>query len=312
VIGGGGFIGYHVVEALLAQSRKITVIGRSPIPFRQLPQQVQYISGDYGEKDFLRDVLTNVDEIIDLAYSTVPGTSFENPVEDILINLPSVVRLFEVVSSLAVQKIVVVSSGGTVYGQAKSLPIREDHPTNPISPYGVTKLAVEKYAFLFKELKGLPVVAVRPSNAFGEHQRPFSGQGFVATAIASVLEDKEIIIYGESGAIRDYIYVMDVARGIIAALHHGLPGCSYNLGSGIGRSNKDVLETIRPLADSAGFALKVKNVAPRQFDVASNVLDSGKLMSDADWKPIVSFAEGIERTWNWFVKNMRNKIDRSL
>jgi UDP-glucose 4-epimerase len=306
VIGGAGFIGCHLVHALLAQSRKVIVVGRSPIPFRKLPKGVQYICGDYGDRHFLNNTLINVDEIVDLAYSSVPGTSFENPVEDILINLPSVVRLLEVTSSLPVQKVVIISSGGTIYGQAKSLPICEDHPTNPISPYGVTKLAVEKYAFLFKELKGLPVVAVRPSNAFGEHQRPFSGQGFVATAIASALEDKEIIIYGESGSIRDYIYVTDVARGIVAALNDGLPGSCYNLGSGIGRSNKDVLEAIRPLAESVGLGLKVKNAAPRQFDVASNVLDSSKLMYDTGWKPGVTFAEGIDRTWNWFLKNARN------
>jgi UDP-glucose 4-epimerase len=306
VIGGAGFIGYHAVEALLSQLRRVTVIGRSPVPFRKLPKGVQYICGDYGDTHFLSSILTNVDEIVDLAYSSVPGTSFENPVEDILVNLPSVVRLLDVASSFPVQKVVIMSSGGTVYGQAKCLPVAEDHPTNPISPYGVTKLAVEKYAFLFKELKGLPVVVVRPSNAFGEHQRAFSGQGFVATAIASVLEGKEIIIYGEPGAIRDYIYVTDVARGIVAALDHGVPGSCYNLGSGIGRSNKDVLEAIRPLAESVGLGLKINIATPRQFDVAANVLDSSKLMYDSGWHTEVSFAEGIKRTWNWFLKNARN------
>src|SRR5688572_25303875 len=197
VIGGSGFIGVHLVEALLTQARRVSVVGRTPIPLRKLPQDVKYLCGDYGEKHFLTHALKDVDEIVDLAYSTVPGTSFENPVEDILTNLPSAVRLFDVVSNSSVKKMIIVSSGGTVYGQANEVPISEEHATNPISPYGVTKLAIEKYAFLFKELKGLPVVGVRPSNAFGEHQRPFAGQGLLATVIASVLEDKEIVLYGD-------------------------------------------------------------------------------------------------------------------
>ena len=306
VIGGSGFIGVHLVEALLAQARQVTVVGRTPTPVRKLPHDVKYVCGDYGEKHFLTHLLKDTDEIVDLAYSTVPGTSFESPVEDILTNLPSAVRLLDVVSNSPVRKMVIVSSGGTVYGQAHAIPISEDHVTNPISPYGVTKLAIEKYALLYKELKGLPVVGVRPSNAFGAHQRPFSGQGLIATAIASILEDKEIMLYGDPGTVRDYVYVSDVAAAIIAALNAGIPGACYNVGTGMGRNNKDVLATLSPFAESAGFKIRTKTLPSRRFDVAVNVLDAKKINRDTGWKPMVSFEEGIERTWNWFLMNARH------
>jgi UDP-glucose 4-epimerase len=300
VIGGRGFIGSHIVEKLTLRKRQITVIGRKALPSRKLPESVHYVSGDYGKKNFLMDVLRGVDEVIQLAYASVPKTSFENPLSDIRYNLPATVKLFEVAGRLGVNTLVLVSSGGTVYGNATKIPIPEEHPTNPISPYGITKLATEKYALMFNELEALPIVCVRPSNAYGDGQRPFVHQGFVATAMASILQRKKITIFGEPGTIRDYIHVSDVANGIIAALDHGKPGALYNVGSGVGRSNQDVLAEIFPLADEAGFHPSIKTAPPRPFDVPVNVLDSTKLFKETGWKPRISFPEGINKTWQWF------------
>lgn len=300
VIGGTGFIGSHVAKVLLGRQRHITVIGRNPVPPGSLPKGVHYVAGDYSDYNFLMKILRGADEVINLAYSTVPKTSFEDPIQDITSNLPAAVRLFEAASSLAVKKIVLVSSGGTVYGRANKLPITEDQPTNPISPYGITKLAIEKYAMMFKEIKDVPIVCVRPANAYGEGQKPFVGQGFIATAMASILNRQEIVLFGETGTIRDYIHVTDIANGVVAALEHGTPGLCYNIGSGIGRSNKDVLDAIYPFAKNAGFEPQIRISPPRRFDVPANVLDSKKLIEETGWQAIVPFEEGIERTWNWF------------
>lgn len=305
VIGGAGFLGSHVVEVLLAKGRQVTVIGRTPIPSRALPKGVRYIPGDYGERGFLLNVLKGVDEVINLAYSTVPSTSFDDPIRDILNNLPAAVGLFEVASGLPIQKIVVVSSGGTVYGPAEDVPILEKHPTNPISPYGVTKLAIEKYGFMFMKLKGLPIVTVRPANAFGEQQKPFTGQGFVATAIASVLQRKDLFLFGSPGTIRDYIHVTDVATGIVAALESGKLGAVYNIGSGEGRSNKDILDAIYPLAHAAGLEPRIHILPAREFDVSANILEGKKLRQETGWAATVPFNVGIERTWHWFKRTMQ-------
>lgn len=298
IIGGTGFIGHHLVKLLNERNRELTVIGRNPMPTRTLPNGVRYISGDYGDSYFLRGVLNGMDEVIALAYSTVPQTSFEDPVSDILNNLPSAVKLFEIAADCGIKKLVFISSGGTIYGKTSAFPISENQLQQPISPYGITKLTIEKYAFMFKELRDLPVICVRPANAYGEGQKPFSGQGFIATAMASILRKQEIILFGETGTIRDYIYVTDIANGIVAALEHGIPGSCYNIGSGVGKSNKEILDAIAPLAESIGLSPNVKILPPRSYDVPVNVLDSSKLINETGWKILMPFELGIEITWN--------------
>ena len=301
VIGGTGFIGRRVVDVLLSTGRRVTVIGRNPEPSRVLPENALYFHGDIADKGFMAERLREADEVIDLAYSSVPKTSFENPVGDILGNLPASVGMFELACLPHIRKMVFVSSGGTIYGEPLSLPIAETHPTNPISPYGITKLALEKYAFMFHQLKGLPITCVRPSNPFGEGQRPFVGQGFIATAVASILSGKEISIFGEKGTIRDYIYVDDLAKGIVAALESGLPGECYNIGSGIGRNNLEIVASISRLAEANELNPGVRHLDGRPFDVSASVLDSAKLREISGWQPEADFDEALERTFNWYL-----------
>ena len=158
VIGGAGFLGVHLVSALCETGRDVLVIGRSPRDVITLPNGVVYLQGDIRNRAFISRALDGVDELLDLAYSSVPKTSFEDPAKDILDNLPSSVGLFEAACDLNLQKMVFVSSGGTVYGEARQLPVPEAHPTNPISSYGVTKLALEKYAQLYQRMRQLPVL----------------------------------------------------------------------------------------------------------------------------------------------------------
>jgi UDP-glucose 4-epimerase len=299
VIGGTGFIGSHIVKKLVSRERQVTVVGRNLSPSRALPNNVRYVAGDFGVKQFLMDVLQGVDEIIHLAYLTVPKTSFDDPVQDIINNLPATVVLLEAADCIGVKKFVLVSSGGTVYGKACKVPIEENHPTNPISPYGISKLTAEKYAMMFNNIESLPVVCVRPANAYGEGQKPFTEQGFIINAIASILRRQEVILFGETGTVRDYIHVSDVAEGIIAALEHGVPNASYNIGSGVGRNNKDILTAIYPFVKSIGLEPQIRRLPLRPFDVPVNILDSTKLIEETGWNITVSFEEGIKRTWSW-------------
>ena len=303
VIGGGGFIGASVVDALLSTGRKVAVVGRRPEPSWRLPDRVPYFQGDISDRGFMAERLQEADEVIDLAYSSVPKTSFENPVGDILGNLPASVGMFELACSFPIRKMVFVSSGGTIYGEPTVLPIPETHPTNPISPYGITKLALEKYAFMFHRLKGLPITCVRPSNPFGAGQKAFVGQGFIATAIASTLAGKDILVFGEKGTIRDYIDVKDLAKGIVAALDSALPGECYNVGSGIGRSNLDVIASIARVAEEYGLKPGIRHQPSRPFDVSANVLDTGKLRAVSGWQPEADFDESIRKAFIWYLEH---------
>lgn len=298
VVGGGGLVGSHLVPKLVKSGRKVTVVGRSAAPFHPLPEAVTYVSGDFGDHGFIQPLLDSHNEIIQLAYATVPNTSFDNPLADLLENLPPTVQLFSEVAARG-GRLVLVSSGGTVYGEAVSLPILESHPTQPISPYGVTKLTLEKYARLYSVTHGLKVITLRPANAYGEGQRPFVGQGFISTAMASAMQGKPVKIFGEQGAVRDYLYAGDLAGGIMAALDRGQDGETYNLGSGVGRSNREVLDEMATLMQEIGGDIRIDYAPERVFDVKANVLDSSKLRQHTGWVPEIGFDEGLLRTREW-------------
>ncbi|MFA6175349.1 MAG: NAD-dependent epimerase/dehydratase family protein [Phycisphaerae bacterium] len=297
VIGGAGFIGSHVTRLLCESGREVVVVGRRARADRDLHPACRYLSGDYSDRAFLRSVLKPGCEVIDLAYSTVPKTSFEDPVFDLLSNLPASVGLFQEALAAGVRRVLIVSSGGTVYGPTDRLPIREDHPTVPVSPYGITKLATDRYAMMFHRNEGLPVMVVRPANAYGEDQRAGTGQGFIAAAVAAVLSGREIEIYGREGTVRDYIHVSDVAAGIVAALDHGESGEIYNIGTGVGTSNAGIVRMLEELARDQGITVNTKILPPRHFDVEANILDSTKLRMKSGWAPAVVLEDGLLRVW---------------
>lgn len=304
VVGGGGFIGSHLVSKLVASGRRdIRVLGRSAHPRFSLPEGVCYVSGDICDEKFLRPLLQDCDEVIDLAYSTVPKTSFEDPVLDVMANLPANVTLIRLASERRLRRFVLVSSGGTVYGNAAYLPIDESHPTNPISPYGITKLAAEKYALMFHRLGGLPVVIVRPANPYGPNQLGNLGQGFVGAALFALLNHKPVTIFGSRGTVRDYIFVEDLAEGLVAALDYGMPGDTYNIGTGLGLDNQMVLDEIVKSSDQLAFPLELIIQPARAFDVATNVLSSAKLTYVSGWRPKTEFSLGISKTWAWTLEN---------
>ncbi|WP_404991678.1 NAD-dependent epimerase/dehydratase family protein [Cupriavidus pauculus] len=297
VIGGAGFIGAWLVHELLATGREVCVLGRRPTRPAAVPAAAEYTSVGEGAIDWPA-LLAGADEIVDLAYATVPQTSYADPVYDILANLPLTVGLLEATRNLPLRRMIVVSSGGTVYGHVDSLPICENAPTNPVSPYGITKLTQEKYALMFHRLHGVPVSIVRPANAYGSGQRAFTGQGFIATAMGAILKRQEVTVFGEAGTIRDYIHVADVARGILAVLDGGDAGQVYNLGTGVGRNNREVLAALEPLAARHDLPVRIRLAAARDFDVRANVLDSTKLRECSGWAPVEDFNKGLSSMWD--------------
>lgn len=301
LIGGGGLIGSRLVPRMLAAGREVIVLDRKA-PLRPIPG-VEYMVGHYADLVVFDRVMRRSEEIVDLAYASQPKTSFDEPLADLEENVPPAVALFRrALTSDRLQRILFVSSGGTVYGPTEHLPITEDAPTQPISPYGITKLTIEKYAFMFHRTHGLPVLVVRPGNAYGPGQKPFSSQGFIATAIGSVLLGKSIPVFGNT--VRDYLYVDDLAAGIAAVLQGGKNGEAYNLGTGLGTSNLDVLEMLRPIATRHGREVLVNILPARGFDVPANVLDIAKIKRTVGWTPTMPFASGLELTWDSIAANL--------
>jgi len=303
VIGGGGFIGCHLVKELLRSGRDVLVLGLTPLRPELLAPAAVYLACDYRDRTLLRQAIADCDEVIDLAYASVAQASFTTPLFDLQANLPASVNLLEEARDHGrLRRLIVVSSGGTVYGHVDRLPIIEEDATCPISPYGITKLTIEKYAMMFHRLNGVPVTIVRPANAYGLGQRPFTGQGFIATAMGRIVHGEEVVVFGEKGTIRDYVHVRDIATGILCALDKGDSGQIYNIGSGIGRSNRDVLDAMEPLASRDGYSIRVRSEPARGVDVPANVLSFGKLMLCSGWQPKIPFEEGLAEMWESIVR----------
>jgi len=309
VIGGAGFIGSHLVPCLLATGREVTVLGRRRAPASPLPPGAAYVAGDFGDRGMIGALLARHAEVVHLAYASLPKTSYEDPLADLQQNLPAAVQLFTGAAAAGC-RLILVSSGGTVYGQARAPLIAEDHPTEPISPYGVTKLALERYAHLFAVTHGLKVVCLRPSNAYGAGQQAHLGQGFVATAMASAMAGLPVGVFGKHGTQRDYIYVSDVAAGIARAVERGTPGATYNLGTGVGSSNLDIVREMAPLMRELGKELRVEHLPERVFDVQMNVLDASKLRNDTGWAPKVTLGDGLVMTRDWLLRNAHGRAPR--
>lgn len=300
IVGGGGFIGSHFARHLIARgARNVIVAGRSRAPRFPLPDGATYVQGDAGDVSFIGSLIEQCDEVVDLAYGTVPKTSFDDPVHDVLANLPASVALLRESCRRKIRRFVLVSSGGTVYGNAAYLPIDESHPTNPVSPYGITKLALEKYALMFHRLEGLPAVIVRPGNPYGPNQLGNLGQGFVGAAMFATLRRQPVSVFGERGTIRDYVFVEDLAEGLLAALDHGQVGETYNIGTGIGLDNRAVLDVLDAVARPSGYLVEVEVRPHRPFDVAANVLSPARLTYISGWRPQTDFEAGLSRTWSW-------------
>lgn len=298
LIGGSGFLGVALLSTLLATGRSLTVLGRSPVPRYPLPMGVSYVQGDAGNQTLIGQLISASDEVVDLAYATVPQTSFIDPLFDVVANLPTAVNALQIASKAKLRRYLLVSSGGTVYGNTDAETLDENSPTHPLSPYGISKLVAEKYALFFHQMENLPVVIARPGNPYGPLQLGRTVQGFVGAAMTAIRRQQSPVVYGARGTVRDYLHVDDVAYGLGALLQNGRVGSVYNLGSGVGHDNLDIIERLRPLAEQEGLGVQISYQPDRPFDVRRNVLDSRLAFQDTGWKVTIPLEEGLSRLWH--------------
>ena len=305
VLGGAGFLGSHVAEALLRNGRAVRVFDRPNADMARLeeiPRGWEYVGGDFLNEADQAEALRGVSTVFHLISTTIPATSSLNPIYDVETNLTSTLRCIELALESGVKRIVFVSSGGTVYGRPQNMPITEEHPTEPLVSYGVVKLAIEKYLRLYWRLYGLSYRILRLSNPYGPRQDIAGAQGAASVFLGHAHAGEPIEIWGDGSVVRDYIYVGDAVEGILAAEASEGPEGLYNIGSGEGVSLNDLVAHIR---DAAGRDVEVRLLPGRPFDVPANVLDIGKARRDLGWSPRVPLAEGLRRTWEWLERNRR-------
>lgn len=295
ITGGLGFIGSHITEKLVSEGHSVSVISlKNEIPpVLSSTKGIIVHQGDYGDRFLLKNVISKADIVIHAACTTVPENSTLNPVFDIQTNVIPTLQLLESCREEKVKKIIFLSSGGVVYGQAKNIPITENEAISPISSYGISKATIENYFRLYTHLYGIDHCILRIANAYGPGQLQARNQGVIGAWLYKIKNDLPVEIWGDGQIVRDYIFVSDIARAVSIAIEKNITG-TCNLGTGRGVSLNELITIINTILH--------KNIQPvyrekRGFDVPANILNASKFNSLSGWKPGISLEEGIKITF---------------
>ena len=297
VLGGAGFIGSHLVSELSRRGHQVRVLDRNATPRSGVRARAEYVIGDWQDEHALSQCLEgSVDCVYHLIGTVDVRRANTFPAEDLRNTSLASLDLMQACMAARVRRVIYVSSGGAVYGMARQLPIGEDHPTEPISVHGLSKLFVEKYLHIAHILHGLEYHVARCSNVYGEWQDPKRGQGAVNAFLWAILRGEPVHIWGDGTAVRDYVHVKDVARALAALGTTPRKTGVFNVGTGQGVSLNALLKEI---CQSTNRQADVIYESQRGYDVSENVLDISRITQYIGWQPEISLPDGIRRTRTW-------------
>jgi UDP-glucose 4-epimerase len=293
VTGGAGFIGSHVVDALLARGDEVHVLDNLSTGKRANVADGAHLH----EGDIRTDTERVFDEVVPevcfhLAAQADVRVSVERPDHDAIVNVVGTLHVLEAARRHGT-KIVFSSTGGAIYGECDG-PAREDHPRNPLAPYGVSKLAGEEYIAAYNRLYGGGHVSLRFGNVYGPRQDPHGEAGVVAIFMKRLRDGGTPRIFGDGTQTRDYVYVGDVVAATLAAVDHD--GGVLNVGTGVETS---VLELYERIKRAAGIEREPEFAPPRPGELQRSVLDPSLAQRELGWQPERSLDEGLAATWAW-------------
>ena len=293
VTGGAGFIGSHVVDALVERGDEVHVLDNLATGSRDfVSTQATLHEGDIRADAALAFEKAHPEVCFHLAAQADVGTSVERPDYDADVNVVGTIRVLEAARAHGTQ-IVFSSTGGAIYGDCDG-PATEDSPRRPLSPYGIAKLAGEEYLGGWNRLHGTRHVALRFANVYGPRQAASLEGGVVAIFLERMTAGEPTTIFGDGGQTRDFVYVTDVVRGMLAAVGHD--GGTFNIGTGIETGVNELHEACRRAAGSSD----PPSYAPaRPGDVLRSVIDPTRAQRELGWEPQVSLADGLRATWKW-------------
>jgi UDP-glucose 4-epimerase len=296
VLGGGGFIGVNLCRRLASSGLRVRAFGRRCL-FPEALEGVEWYQGDFTDAVLLASAIETYDIVFHLIHATTPHSANLDMAGDVQQNVISSLALMDISRNLGVKRIVFVSSGGTVYGPAAQIPTPEAARTEPITAYGISKLAIEKYLALYERLHGLDYRILRVANPFGPYQVPTKNQGIIATLVSHALRHEHIEIWGDGSVVRDYVFVGDVIDAMeIAAADRG-DGRIFNLGTGQGRSLREVIAAIE---GQLGRRLDVDWKPGRPIDVPASIMAIERARDVLGWAPRTPFEQGLEQTIAWW------------
>lgn len=312
VTGADGFIGSHLTEALLARGYRVRALAQYN-SFNNwgwleeiAPREgLEVVCGDVRDPDFCRELCRGMDTVYHLAALIAIPFSYQAPDSYVDTNIKGTLNMLQGARDAAVRRIVVTSTS-EVYGTAREVPIPETHPRQPQSPYSATKIAADAMAKSFYNAFDLPVVIARPFNTYGPRQ---SARAFIPTVITQIAAGKRRIMLGDLRPTRDFNYVTDTARGFITlAETPGIEGREINIATSTEISMGETAATIaREMGVEIEIATDPQRLRPAKSEVERLCGDNRLISELTDWRPEVSFDEGIRRTIGWFTTGDRLK-----
>jgi UDP-glucose 4-epimerase len=303
VTGGAGFIGSNLARLLLDNGHRVTVLDNLmsgyEINLRELPS-VNFVRGDVRDAELVNSLARNKDAIFHLAASVGNKRSIDLPFDDSQINVLGTLSVLEAARKNKVKKVVYSSSAG-IFGELKTLPIREDHPVEPDTPYGATKLAAEKLCLAYAKLYQIEAVCLRYFNVYGPNQRFDAYGNVIPIFVHKILNGETITIFGDGEQTRDFINVRDVAHAnYAAATTPGVWG-AFNLGSATRITINHLVDLLRACA-SKDF--RVEHGPKRPGDVRDSLADISKAQAAFGFSPSVAMEAGLPEYMTWARANM--------
>jgi len=247
VLGANGFIGSHLVDELVEGGYKLRAIDRpNKTPKFKSSPQIELLTGDISDKGFLAKALNGIDYVFHCFSATTPASSDDDPYTDIDRNIKQSVQIFEECVEAKVKKIIFLSSGGATYGHiAEERPAREEDAATPVSPYGISKLAIENYLAYFNRKHGMEYIVYRLSNPYGPRQAFRNSQGVIPAFLQQATGKGSLSVFGDGSASRDYVYIRDVTRMIAESFAKQTQYPIYNLGSGTQTTINQLIEALK-------------------------------------------------------------------
>jgi len=306
VTGGAGFIGSTIVRLLLAEGHEVTVLDNFMSGFHcnlEPYPEVHLIDGDVRNADDVHQAVDGVEVIFHLAASVGNTRSIEYPIEDSDINVLGTLRILEAARSHNVRKVIFSSSAG-IFGELKTLPIREDHPAEPDSPYGASKLAGEKMCLAYNKLYDLEVTCLRYFNVYGVNQRYDAYGNAIPIFARRMLRGKPVTIFDDGEQTRDFANAQDVAQANYkAALAEGISGV-FNVGSG---SRISINRLVELMQEISGTESVVEYGPPRKGDVRDSLADSSAARDAFGYEPVVRLEAGLAEYIAWAKQEMARR-----
>ncbi len=301
VLGGSGFIGRNLIERLIEQGYGVYNFDMHDSINNP---NVTFIQGNFNDIQKLSEIMSHIETVYHLISTTLPQSSIENPEYCISTNVINTIKLLDLCVKSKVRSIIFLSSGGTVYGDIKEVPISEDHELNPVCTYGISKLTIEKLLYMYNHLYGINCTVMRVSNPYGRYQNPSGKQGVIAVFLGKIMRRETITVWGDGSSVRDYIFVEDLVDTLVKALVLKNVNGVFNVGSGKGYSINELIEIIKRVT---GEEIEVEYKNARAVDVPANILKIDKANKIFGWTPKIEIDQGVEEMWKWINLNKVNE-----